>query len=44
MLIILLWIDVGTQRLPRLVGLTKALEMILVCQCLILMVALACLG
>jgi enoyl-CoA hydratase/3-hydroxyacyl-CoA dehydrogenase len=34
----------GTQRLPRLVGLTKALEMILVCQCLILMVALACLG
>ena len=33
----LLWIDAGTQRLPRLVGLTKALEMILVRQCRILM-------
>lgn len=39
----LLWIDAGTQRLPRLVGLTKALEMILVRQCLILMLGFSAL-
>ena len=43
-LIMLLWTDAGTQRLPRLVGLTKALEMILVRQWLILTVDLVCLG
>ena len=37
----LFWIDAGTQRLPRLVGLTKALEMILVRQCLNFMVGLS---